>query len=330
TSDPSSPAWANHSNCPDTSADNCDPINGREWATNKSDLEFSCTFPLVTVNNGQIAPFQKDCTSPGPGDQYKGACDCAMGALNAGTQLCQKGGSGYTEVQVNGKAYPSVREMIIAKAMSKSMFGNQGIVSSICPINEDVGQTVAQAQTDPLFGYNPAVNAIINRLKKSLGSTCVPEKLKVGADGTAPCLIMVQLTTDKGSCKNPGSACNLTGLVGPGQMVNGSVPLTQDTLDRFCDNEEQQYTAGGGKAGGQGDPANIPVCAMTQILSPGDMADCTTGNTPGWCYVQGPAAVAKGCPYTILFAGNMPPNGSVVSLQCLETGNGSVVGDGGM
>jgi hypothetical protein len=334
TNDPSSPAWANHSNCPDTSADNCDPINGREWATNKSDLEFSCTFPLVTVNNGTITAFQKDCTTPGAGDQYKGACDCATGALNANTQLCQKGGSGYTQVQVNGKAYPSVREMIIAKAMSQSAVGNQGIVSSICPISLDIGQTVQQAQQDPLFGYNPAVNAIINRLKKSLGSTCVPEKLKVEANGAAPCLIMVQMPANQqapGACKNPGNACNQTGLIGPGKVVNGQTPLTQEILNKFCDNIESQYTSAGGKAGQPGDPANIPVCAMQQIiLDPKDTTDCTVGGNqqPGWCYVTGMAAQAKGCPYTILFSGGMPPNGSVVSLQCLETSSG-VVGDGG-
>ena len=347
TTDPSNTVWANHSNCPDSSADNCDPINGREFATNKSDLQFSCIFPLVTVNNNQIVAFQKDCTSPGAGDQYKGACDCATGGLDANTQLCQKGGTGYTQVQINGKAYPSVREMIIAKAMSESTFGNQGIVSSICPISLDVGQSVTQAQTDPLFGYNPAVNAIINRLKKSLGSTCVPEKLSVQppeiknaqgqlepnpAAGQAPCLILVQMPANQqspGACKNPGNACNASGLIGPGKTVNGQT-LTQEILDKFCDTVEEQYQASGGKAGQSGDPANIPVCAMEQIiLDKNDTTDCSTGTQSGWCYVTGAAAQAKGCPYTILFAGGMPPNGSVVSLQCLETGNGNLVGDGG-
>jgi hypothetical protein len=358
--DPSKPAWgtdpitmSNQSACPDTSADNCDPINGREFATNKSDLEFSCIFPLVTVNNGTISAFQKDCTcnmGSGAGCIYSGACDCAAGGLDANTQLCQKGGSGYTEVQINGKAYPSVREMIIAKAMSASNAGNQGIVSSICPINVDVGQTVAQAEQDPLFGYNPAVNAIIDRLKKSLGSTCVPEQLTVQpakvknaqgqcvsnpSAGQAPCLIMVQMPAGTpGTCNNPGTACNGTGLIGPGVIPPNSVytspPLTQDILDNFCNNVEQQYQAAGGTPGQQGDPAKIPVCAMQQlVLDPNDTTDCSTGNTPGWCYVTGSAAQAKGCPYTILFAGGMPPNGAIVSLQCLETGNGSLVGDAG-
>jgi len=169
TTDPSSVVWAGHSNCPDTSADNCDPINGREWSSFKSDLQFACIFPLVNVDStsNDIVAFQKDCTSPGAGDIYKGACDCATGALNSNTQLCQKSGTGYTEVQINGKAYPSVREMIIAHAMATSSAGTQGFVSSVCPIVTDVGQALSMAQQDPLFGYNPGINAIVEGIKKS-------------------------------------------------------------------------------------------------------------------------------------------------------------------
>jgi len=169
TTDPSSPAWANHSNCPDTSADNCDPINGREFATNRTDLQFACIFPLVTVDSSsnQVIAFQKDCTSPGAGDIYMGACDCRTGALDANTQLCQKSGSTYSQVQINGKAYPSVREMIIAHAMATSSAGAQGFVSSVCPIATDIGQPLSTAQQDPLFGYNPGINAIVEGIKKS-------------------------------------------------------------------------------------------------------------------------------------------------------------------
>jgi hypothetical protein len=169
TTDPSSPVWANHSSCPSGSADNCDPINGREFATFKSDLQFACIFPLVAVDpmTNQVAAFQKDCTSPGAGDQYKGACDCATGALDSNTQLCQQTGGAYTQVQINGKAYPSVREMIIAHAMATSSAGVQGFVSSVCPIAVDIGMPLSSAQQDPLFGYNPGINAIVEGIKKS-------------------------------------------------------------------------------------------------------------------------------------------------------------------
>ncbi|HEX8794548.1 MAG TPA: hypothetical protein VF765_26565, partial [Polyangiaceae bacterium] len=314
TSDPSSPAWANHSNCPDTAADNCDPINGREWATNKSDLEFSCTFPLVTVNGGQIVAFQKDCTSPGPGDQYKGACDCAMGALNANTQLCQKGSGGYVPVQINAKAYPPVRELLIAKAMSQSTSGNQGIVSSICPIDLDIGQSVAQAQQDPLFGFNPAMNAVINRLRTAGASTCMTYDLSRytvdAGTGELRCTTFVQLPkATTGTCKVPGSACSANGLVAPDASL----------LATFCDELESRYRDGGSQQGPTRDPATIPVCALPQlILDPNDTTDCSQSPAPGWCYVQGAAAQRLGCSSTIAFASNSPPNDTTAYLECLS------------
>jgi len=134
--------WANASSCPPTASDTCDPINGREWATNEGDLQFSCIFPLAQP---------KDCSST----QVAGACDCAAGALNSQTQLCQKDASGkYTTTQINGKAYPGVREMVIAHAL-----GNQGVVSSICPIH-----VTEQTPGDRLYGYRPAVDTLLTRL----------------------------------------------------------------------------------------------------------------------------------------------------------------------
>jgi hypothetical protein len=144
------PGVVNSSTCDVTAADNCDPINGREWATKKEDLEFSCIFPLAT---------QKDCTQP----QFAGVCDCEMDAMftspRVHTQLCDQS---VPTNQINAKAYPSVREMEIAHAMAEQGKG-QGIVSSVCPIH-----VTEQAPGDPLYGYRPAVNAIIDRLKQSL------------------------------------------------------------------------------------------------------------------------------------------------------------------
>jgi hypothetical protein len=130
------------STCPSSASDTCDPINGREWDTRNGDLQFACVFPLAQP---------KDCTSP----DTQGACDCATGALNSLTQLCQKDASGnYTTTQINGKAYPSVREMVIAHAL-----GQQGVVSSICPIH-----VTEQTPGDRLFGYRPAVDTLVARI----------------------------------------------------------------------------------------------------------------------------------------------------------------------
>jgi hypothetical protein len=137
---------ANASSCGPGASDACDPINGREWDTKKGDLQFACVFPL---------PTPKDCSRV----DEAGACDCATGALNAGTPLCQKDASGqYTQTQIRGKAYPSIREMVIAHAL-----GTQGVVSSICPIH-----MLEQAPSDPVFGYRPAVDTLFARIAPSL------------------------------------------------------------------------------------------------------------------------------------------------------------------
>ncbi|HEY4013003.1 MAG TPA: hypothetical protein VGM06_06680, partial [Polyangiaceae bacterium] len=143
--------------CTPTSGDTCDPINGREWATNKADLQYACVFTL---------PAPKDCTQM----QFTGACDCAVGSNSANTQLCQKDANGnYTTTQIKGKAYPGIAELVVAHHM-----GGQGIVSSLCPIH-----TTATSDSDPVYGYRPAVNAIVNRLKNALSVQCLPQKLTI-------------------------------------------------------------------------------------------------------------------------------------------------------
>ena len=107
----------NSSSCPPGSADGCDPANGREWDTKKGDLQYACIFQLAQP---------RDCSQV-PAGTY---CDCGVGNYAQSTALCQSNGGTYSTIQINGKAYPSVREMVIAHKM-----GAQGIVSSLCPIH---------------------------------------------------------------------------------------------------------------------------------------------------------------------------------------------------
>jgi hypothetical protein len=83
----------------------------------------------------------------------------------------------YATTQINGNADPSVREMAIAQATAESTAGVQGIVSSLCPIHTSFA---GGAALDPLYGYRPAVNAIIDRLKTDLSAQCLPQQLTVG------------------------------------------------------------------------------------------------------------------------------------------------------
>ena len=284
--------------CPPNSADNCDPINGREWNTNKGDLQFACTFQLA-------AP--KDCSQP----QYAGACDCydGPGSMNPNAKpLCQKAGGAYSATQVAGKAYPSIRELEIAHAMANQAAGVQGIASSLCPIH-----TTASGNADPVFGYRPAVNAIINRLKNALSVQCLPQKLKLdAATQTVPCLILV--TLQKGTCNAAA------GLTAP----------PPDVLQRFQAAQHADWLAScGGKSCVLADPATLTTCALTELTPASDPTgfpaggDCSASSQPGWCYVEGTAAGS--CSQQILFTANEPPQGATVTLQCLEQAN-TVVG----
>jgi hypothetical protein len=305
--------WANSSSCPPgplgAPAAGCDPVNGGEWQTNKQDLQFACIFDLRPQFNNQ----GKDCTNP----KYSGACDCATGALNASTQLCQ----GTT--QIYGKAYPSQREMIIAHAMSQrsAQNGGQGVVSSLCPIH--VTPANGDNPPDPLFGYRPAVDAIVNRFRPSLTpSQCAPQGLPVDACGVSACRVYVSLVAqadpnNPGLCKSPGTACStVPGLQAPSDAV---------LAGQFCDEQERQFKANGGFA----DPATIPTCEVTQLrlspaggsCPPGSPASdfdatgsCAASSDPGWCYVTGPGAGS--CAQAILFSSGLPPHGASTALVC--------------
>jgi hypothetical protein len=281
--------------CNANSNDNCDPLNGREWSTNKKDLQFSCIFQLADAN-GQAT--SKDCTQP----QYQGACDCAVGSNSQNTPLCQKVNGAYTNVQINGKAYPSVREMAIAHAMANSTGGVQGIVSSVCPIH-----TTKSGSTDPLYGYRPAVNAIVNRLKKSLSVPCLAQKLSTNpTTGKASCLVIVNLS-------KPGDNSVCT-------SVAGLQPLDPTVNQNFRAAEEAVWNQQGGTNSGLPDPATLPLCQLQELTPQLNMKDfdssgsCVGSPDPGWCYVEGQAAGP--CPQQIIFTNGEPPPGATVILMC--------------
>ena len=291
-----------------------DADNGYDWVTNTGsqhvlavDREYACTFQLTTP---------RDCTdTTDPTVQY--ACDCPASTGLTPQELPPICNPATPTQQIGAKTYPTQRELLLAKLM-----GGQGFISSLCPIHvaPAAGDTTT---TDPLFGYNPAVNGIVDRLKTSLTNQCLPQQLTQDNEGNVPCLILVQLATQvgAGACANPGSACNNSqGLLGPGDIpAGGTAPtLTQDILTKFCQTEEAAYT---GTPGAAGDPDTYPTCALQQLttgLNSGDFQNgsCAASPQPGWCYVVG--AAANGCPQAILFTGAEPPQGATTSLQCIE------------
>jgi hypothetical protein len=309
-----------------------DPINGGDWATNVNtpnphdlpvDREYACIFPLTTPA-GEANP--RDCSQANdPVDSY--ACDCGAVGLT-GTQvppLCglQNGGGTPSACSALGscatsndylkqyyaKAYPTIRELTLAQ-----MMGAQGIISSLCPIHVT---DHTEAGDDPVYGYRPAVTAIIDRLKNALASQCLPQPLHPVMTSTGlqvPCLVLASLNNTPAS--EEATACN-----DPAQGL--SVPAA-DVLSTFKTNAHAQYmTAQTGT-----DLSTLATCEVNQIsVSPGtdgNSGTCVGGTSEGWCYVTGKTAGSCDT-QAILFTPGTPPNGAVVNLQCILQNQG----DGG-
>jgi hypothetical protein len=146
------------------SANNTDPVSGHEWITDQPlgvsgghvlqvDREYACIFPLVDSTGN---PIVRDCTLV----QNANYCDCPhlAGTVNA-MQLPPVCDQTTITKQVAAKAYPTVRELLVAK-----LLGNQGIVWSLCPIHGYDNAT----RDDPLYGYRPAVELMVDKMKPVL------------------------------------------------------------------------------------------------------------------------------------------------------------------
>jgi hypothetical protein len=231
-----------------------------DWNTLTSvagiDLEYACTFTL---------PTPKDCTLPA----NQGACDCTGSATTAadGPPLCS---TSTRTTQVKGKAYPTLRELRVAKGL-----GGQAVVASLC------AKDVTSAVTAPTFGYNPAMQAVVNRLKNALSGECLPAPLPIGA-----CLMLVEFPNQT----DQSMACDAPGLSQPPASL--------------LEYHRSQYQASlGDGAASQPVPA---ICVLQQL------ATCGSGSEPGWCYETN----TDGCAQKIAFAPGSPPAGATVSLAC--------------
>jgi hypothetical protein len=305
------------------SANNADPIHGHEWITDqgaahilKVDREYACTFPLVDVNGN---PSPRDCTQPANAS----FCDCPV-TTNGGPltpeQLPPICNTTTQTLQTGAKAYPTTRELLLAKLM-----GPQGVVSSICPqhVTPAQGKTTA---TDLLFGYNPAVAVIIDKLKVELNNRCLPQPLtRDDKTGVVPCLVLVTMPPNGGTCLNP--VCPSTaGLVGPGGTIAPGQTFDPAVLQQYCADQETGYAkqlqAAAGDTTGLVDPATRSVCALRQLTPQNEPADFQAGSCAdakvdsGWCYVTG--STGTNCSFAVIFTQGQPPDGSVANLQCLE------------
>ncbi len=315
-------------------------INGHEFANtvggidNNDDLQYSCIFELED---------SKDCTL----DENAQSCDCTENDTDRNRPLCEppSGGAAGT-TQYYAKAYPATRVLQVLKD-----FGGNSIVGSICP-KVTSGDPLA-----PGFGYNPAVKAIVDRLKEKLGGACLPRELTIDEDtGEVPCTV-VEAKVDDAARPEANLNCQAVGRgeVSPEirtaveqQLADNSLcgdGATPCSLWRMCEIQqlidEPGEDAGVGSNcffegdeyynGGPGDGVEAGYCYIDPAKGPsagGRGTDCSA-SSPENCsnpnVLQCPAASRR----QLRFVGvNTPAENSVTFVACVgESGGGGFIPD---
>jgi hypothetical protein len=234
-------------------------INGHEHAG--YDLQFACVYEL---------PVPVDCTKAGN-------CDCKDPTNAALLPLCDP--TTHTK-QVRAKAYPGGRELQALKAV-----GEQGIVASICP---------AQLANDKArdYGYDPAMGAIVERLKKALGDQCLPRTLRPDSEGKVPCFILEARTVASDAACH--AACGTPARTRLAESEPAVKAAKEDPLaaklgwNCFCKLEQAL-----GAPGKDGAPMDLTACQTQR----GDTILNELGKpVNGWCYVDATTVPAIGNP----------------------------------
>jgi hypothetical protein len=255
-------------------ADDADPVHGREWTTAGKDLQYACTFALFDqAGDGSIVPVQRACD---PESRRLGICDCD-GVKDA--PLCA---SADRSVQVRGKAYPTRRELMVAKEL-----GDHAIVASLCP------RQLTEPERDD-YGYRPAIRAIGARLARSLTASCLPRALERDESGSVACVVMAILP-------EPGPASDCQTRYG---LASAPAERAEPLRDRLAGEEGESVRA-------------LPVCDIPQLA--GTPTCRAEESATGFCYVEGDPA-ASTCRFGLAFsrpAGRLA--GARFTMQCIQT-----------
>ncbi|HEY1535325.1 MAG TPA: hypothetical protein VGF76_14965, partial [Polyangiaceae bacterium] len=243
-------------------------INGHEYNndTTMGDLQYACTFPLTT---------------PKPCVASNAACDCSpnmagssAAVTEANSPLCQGGAN--INTQTSAKGYPGARELQVLKDL-----GTNAIVASICP-KVVTAKNPKDPASDPNYGYNPAVGAIIERLKEALKGKCLPRPIQTNDQGQVLCKVIEAQKTGC-DCTTPG---------------NGRAPATDPSLMTAV---QTQLKATGNCGNAGQDPCSTWCqCEILQESNANGSTDLTTCQTnqpvktPGYCYIDKTAENAAG------------------------------------
>jgi hypothetical protein len=242
-------------------------INGHEQVDlSHSDLQYACTFPLDVPRRCDQVAF----------DANQG-CDCYAEDAPYNRSICQPPGGGSADImQRSAKAYPGLRHLQVLREV-----GDAAIVASICP------KVLDKSQSD--YGYNPAVEALIDRVTNSVVRRCLAKGLPLDELGRVPCEV-VQAFPESGD----GCDCAALGLA----------ELADPTLRDAVQDELMSL----GQCG-SADPKCTGVCRCQLPQFEGvELVDCQnsfeTSSASGFCYISaapqepfvGNVAFVKDCP----------------------------------
>jgi hypothetical protein len=243
-------------------------INGHEYNNDASmgDLQYACTFPLTTPKTCVATNLACDCSPDKAGS--------SAAVMAANSPLCQGGPT--INTQTSAKGYPGARELQVLKDL-----GTNAIVASICP-KLVTAKDPANPASDPNYGYNPAVGAIIERLKEALKGKCLPRPIQTNDQGQVLCKV---IEAQQGGCD-----CTTPG--------NGRAPATDPQLMTAVQNQ-LKATGSCGNAG-QDSCSSWCQCEILQETNATpsmDLSTCQSNktlSTPGYCYIDKTAENARG------------------------------------
>jgi len=245
-------------------------INGHEYATDfvergwkNDDLQYACTFRLTAPKNAATCAESV-------------SCDCAE-EPSRNRPLCQPPGGGAAEpAQYWAKAYPGTRILQVLRD-----FGKNSIVGSICPkvVDDDKKED---------YGYNPAVQSIVDRLADKLIGTCLPREVTLDAEGKVPCFVV--------ETKKPRDASDpmdMELICDPGkgreevdETVKNAV-RKQLAANKYCADDDHP-------AAGSSNCQDWQMCGIKELIDEPARGQCLYNTAPadslttgsGFCYID--------------------------------------------
>jgi hypothetical protein len=212
----------------------------------------------------------------------------------------------YSTTQSRAKAYPGTRHLEAMRGM-----GDQGVVASICPAVTDGDKNAAD------YGYNPAVDALVDRMRAKLRGPCLPVSLKMTGNKVS-CALLEGFPAGDGPCNCENDARYPGRVAAPDALVT---PEMKSLYGCVCQVAQLDGTA-------------LASCQNDAVMA---------AAANGWCYVDpaqatgdasGPCTMVGSCSEgerrLIRFSATARPRPGATAFLSCQTDAVSEPPDGGV